>query len=423
MILRDSETPPSFTPISQSLSSPSSSTTENSFGSIPTDPIDSDAVSPIPPVRKSSRPTKFPSHFDNFICNLSDAINPHTHWCGLVHFSHIPSSIHALASVAEALREPLSYSEAIRDIRWIDAMNTELAPLQRNNTWVMLVRELRIMGYEQSKNDYFLFIKRMDMDVVIAAVYVDDIVVTGSAELEICRLKEQLDSVFSIKDLGSLSYFLGMEIGYMDAGISMSQKKFTRELLKDAGIQDDRAVVTPLPLNLKPDLSFTVQHLSQFLQEPRMPHFRALQHNGTNGQGILLRGADIFTLQAYCDSDWGACLESRRSISGYILLLGKSPITWKSKKQGVVSKGSSEVEYRAMSSASSEVAWSVRLLEELGVQNLKPVTLHCDNQSAIHIAKNPVHHERTKHIEIDVHFTRDKVLEGLLEILYLPTDA
>lgn len=76
-----------------------------------------------------------------------------------------------------------------------------------------------------------------------------------------------------------------------------------------------------------------------------------------------------------------------------------------------------------MASTASEVTWMVRLLEELGLTSLKPVTLHCDNQSALHIAKNPVFHERTKHIEIDCHFTKDKVLEGLLQLSYVPTSS
>lgn len=180
--------------------------------------------------------------------------------------------------------------------------------------------------------------------------------------------------------------------------------------------------------NTRPDLSYTVQHLSQFLQKPRVPHIEALMHTlryvgSTVGQGIILKASDQLTLQAYSDSDWGACVDTRRSVSGYIMLLGNSPISWKSKKQATVSKSSSEAEYRAMASAASEITWLVRLLEELGISGLKPITLHCDNQSSIHIAKNPVQHERTKHIEIDVHFTRDKVLEGLLHLAYIPTES
>ena len=116
-------------------------------------------------------------------------------------------------------------------------------------------------------------------------------------------------------------------------------------------------------------------------------------------------------------------MDTRRSVSGYILMLGKSPISWKSKKQPTVSRSSTEAEYRAIASAASEVTWLVRLLEELGIKDLKPITLHCDNQSSIHIAKNPIFHERTKHIEIDCHFTREKIIEGLIQLTYLPTQS
>ena len=103
------------------------------------------------------------------------------------------------------------------------------------------------------------------------------------------------------------------------------------------------------------------------------------------------------------------------------MLLGNSPISWKSKKQSIVSKSSSEAEYRAMAAVASEITWLVRLLNELGVTDLSPVKLNCNNQSAIHLGKNPVQHERIKHIELDIHFTRDKVIEGLLELVYIPT--
>lgn len=95
-------------------------------------------------------------------------------------------------------------------------------------------------------------------------------------------------------------------------------------------------------------------------------------------------------------------------MTGYILLPGKSPISWKSKKLSTISRSSSEAEYRAMIAAASEVCWLVRLLTELGMHNLKPIRLHCDNQSAIYIAKNNVFHDKTKHIKIDCHFTRTR---------------
>jgi len=88
-----------------------------------------------------------------------------------------------------------------------------------------------------------------------------------------------------------------------------------------------------------------------------------------------------------------------------------------------MARSSTEAEYRAMAHAAAEVTWLVSLLQELGVSNIKPVTLHCDNQSAIHIARNPNFHERTKHIEVNCHFTRDKVMEGLLQLTYLPTHS
>jgi len=252
-----------------------------------------------------------------------------------------------------------------------------------------------------------------------------------------------------------LHYFLGLEVSHTSQGVILSQQKFSKELLKDCGYTFKRPASFPLPLNCKLlpdegqlladptsyrtlagklnflthtrlDLCFSVQYLSQFLQNPRIPHFEALLHTlsyiqGTLTPGILLKASNHLSLQAFSDSDWAACPTTRRSVTGYLVLLGNSPISWKSKKQGTVSRSSSEAEYRAMAQAASEITWIVRLLEELGVDNLIPVTLNCDNQLALHIAWNPMFLERTKHIEIDCHFTRDKVLEGLLQLNYMPT--
>ena len=327
---------------------------------------------------------------------------------------------------------------------------------QASRQWFQKLQvSLTTQNFIQSKNDYSLFIKKDGHHITILAVYVDDIIVTGNDAKSISQIKNYLHDTFSIKDLGILHYFLGLEVVYFDAGIILSQTKFTQDLLKESKLTTFKHVVTPLPHNLhltndqgipyddpsyyrtmvgklnfltntRPDLAFTVQYLSQFMQNPRTPHVAALHHtlnyvHSTANQGINIKGSTQLQLQAYSDSDWASCPNTRRSITGYILLLGSSPISWKSKKQSTVSRSSSEAEYRAMASAASEVTWLVRLLEELQVPSLKPVLLHCDNISAIHIAKNPVFHERTKHIDIDCHFTRDKVLEGLLQLTYLPT--
>ena len=154
------------------------------------------------------------------------------------------------------------------------------------------------------------------------------------------------------------------------------------------------------------------------MQDPKVHHMQALHHTlryvvGSVGQGILLKAGTSISLIGYSDSDWATCPTTRRSITGYLSCLVNH--------QSTISKSSSEAEYRAMVAVASEITWLVPLLEEIGVSNLKPVTIYCDNQSAISIGKNPVHHERTKHIEIDAHFTREKVLDGLLQLQYLPT--
>ena len=111
---------------------------------------------------------------------------------------------------------------------------------------------------------------------------------------------------------------------------------------------------------------------------------------------------------------------TRRSITSYLVKLGQTPVAWKTKKQGTVSRSSAEAEYRAMANATSELVWIRQLLMYLGLP-VSSARLYCDNQAALHIANNPVFHERTKHIEVDCHFVRDRILSGILTPQYMPT--
>ena len=127
------------------------------------------------------------------------------------------------------------------------------------------------------------------------------------------------------------------------------------------------------------------------------------------GQDILLSAHSDLSLSAYTDSDWATCPQTHRSTTGYITFLGSSPISLKSKKQYMVSHSSVEVKYRAMANAISELLWLRTLFIDFGVSLSPPMQLFYDNQTAIHIATNPVFHERTKHIEIDCHFMHDRI--------------
>ncbi|CAN0826930.1 Retrovirus-related Pol polyprotein from transposon RE1 [Linum grandiflorum] len=128
------------------------------------------------------------------------------------------------------------------------------------------------------------------------------------------------------------------------------------------------------------------------------------------GQGLHFPNNNSLVLEAYCDADWGGCALTRRSTIGYFIKLGDSPIAWRTKKQQVVSRSSAEAEYRAMATTVSEVVWLHHLLKEFGVDVTESTRLYCDNQAALHIASNPVFHERTKHVEMDCHFVRERVI-------------
>lgn len=139
------------------------------------------------------------------------------------------------------------------------------------------------------------------------------------------------------------------------------------------------------------------------------------------GLGLFFPRNSSINIQGYSDADWAGCMGTRRSISGYCFYLGHSLISWKAKKQVTVSRSSSEAEYRALAYATCELQWLLYLLQDLKITCSKTPVLFCDNQSALHIAANPVFHERTKHLEIDCHVVREKLQAGVLKLLPIPT--
>ena len=307
----------------------------------------------------------------------------------------------------------------------------------------------------QSKADYSLFTKTSATTITNILIYVDDLMICGNSATEIDKLKSMLSSHFHMKDLGTLRYFLGIEIDRTPAGFFISQAKYTLDLLKEYGMINAKPLKLPMDSHLKltqdkgdllsdpspyqrlvgkliyltitrPDVSFTVQLLSQFMHQPTTVHMQAGKRLlrylcGSPRQGLLLASSSAAELTAFCDSDWAGCPITRKSTTGYCVFLGSSPISWKSKKQSVIARSSAEAEYRAMALTTCEVTWLVALLKDLGFKKLPPTILKCDNQAALAIAANPVLHEKTKHIEIDCHFVRDKIKDGTIVTAHVPS--
>jgi hypothetical protein len=316
---------------------------------------------------------------------------------------------------------------------------------------------LLAQGYKQAASDHSLFTLHKGSSFTVLLVYVDDIILAGNCLNEFLHIKQLLDTQFKIKDLGQLKYFLGLEVAHSQHGISICQRKYCLDLLQDTGLLGAKPAKTPLDPSVKlhqdkakpfediasyrrlvgkllyltttrPDIAFVTQQLSQFLSCPTHTHYdttcRVVRYlKSSPGRGLFFRRDSQLHLLGFTDADWAGCLDTRRSTSGYCFFLGSSLISWRAKKQHTVSRSSSEAEYRALSFATCELQWLVYLLQDLGVSCIKPPVLYCDNQSALHIAANPVFHERTKHLEIDCHFVREKLHQGIFKLLPINTKS
>jgi histone deacetylase 1/2 len=355
------------------------------------------------------------------------------------------------------MRQPPGY-ESKTHPQYICKLDKALYGLkQAPRAWYSrLSSKLISLGFKSSKADVSLFIFNKGGVTIYLLVYVDDIIVASSSIAATEALLKDLKKDFALKDLGDLHYFLGIEVKKVCDGILLTQQKYTSDLLTQVGMINCKPMNTPMssdklsindgdPLGPKdsteyrsivgalqyvtltrPDISFAVNKVCQFLHRPTTVHWSAVKRilrylRHTLGMGLRIRKSPSTLVSAFSDADWAGCSDDRRSTGGFAVFLGSNLISWNARKQATVSRSSTEAEYKSLANATAEVMWVQTVLKELGVRGPKFARLWCDNLGATYLSANPVFHARTKHIEVDFHFVRERVAQGLLQIRFIST--
>jgi hypothetical protein len=314
------------------------------------------------------------------------------------------------------------------------------------------------LGYNRLSSDHCTYYKRFEENdvFIILLLYVDDMLVIGPNKDRVQELKAQLAREFDMKDLGPANKILGMQI-HRDRSkrkIWLSQKNYLKKILRRFNMQDCKPISTPLPVNFKlsssmspsneaermemsrvpyasavgslmfamictrPDIAQAVGAASRYMANPGREHWNTIKRilryiKGTSDVALCYGGSE-FTVRGYVDSDFAGDLEKRKSTTGYVFIIAGGAVSWVSKLQTVVALSTTEAEYMAATQACKEAIWMKKLMEELGYKQ-DNILLYCDSQSALHIARNPAFHSRTKHIDVQYHFVREVVEDGSVD--------
>jgi hypothetical protein len=315
-------------------------------------------------------------------------------------------------------------------------------------------------GYTKCTVEHGIYVKGTSQNrICMVCLYVDDLLITGSSRDEIIKLTKQLSTEFDMTNLGGLRYFLGLEFTKTSSGLLIHQKKYVSDILKRFNMLNCNPAITPMETssslnnddegksvnsthykqmvgslryacNSRPDICHSVGIVSRFMQSPKLSHMQAVKRilrylQGTVDYGVLYSNTDgnQRRLVGYCDSDWSGDKVERKSTMGYVFTLFNCPISWCSKKQNVVALSTCEAEYISACNAACQGIWLQSLLQEMMIDVDEEIELRVDNKSAINLAKNPIAHGRSKHIETKFHFLRDQVTKGKIKLVYCKTEA
>ena len=326
---------------------------------------------------------------------------------------------------------------------------------QAPRAWYEHLKELLVdRGFDVGLIDPTLFTKRVNGELFVCQLYVDDIIFGSTNKAFNDEFSKLMTDRFEMSMMGEMKFFLGFEIKQLREGTFINQAKYLQDMLKRFKMTELKGVATPMVTKChlaldpngkevdqkvyrsmigsllylcasRPDIVLSVGVCARYQASPKESHMMALKRIfrylvDTPRYGIWYPKGSSFILNGYTDADWAGDKDDRKSTSGACQFLGRSLVCWSSKKQNCISLSTAEAEYVAAASGCTQLLWMRQTLKEYGVICDK-VPLLCDNESAIKIAYNPVQHSRTKHIEIRNHFIRDHVARGDIELIYVPT--
>jgi hypothetical protein len=309
-------------------------------------------------------------------------------------------------------------------------------------------------GFKVGKTDPTLFTKTVAKDLFVCQIYVDDIIF-GSTNKSTCEeFSRIMIQKFEMSLMGELKYFLGFQIKQLQDGTFVSQTKYNQDILKKFGMKDSKPIKTPMGTNghldldtrgkfvdqkvyrsmigsllylcaSRPDIMLSVCMCARFQADSKEVHLRAVKRIMrylvyTPKFGLWYPKGSTFDLIGYSDADWAGCKIDRKSTLVTCQFLGRSLVSWASKKQNSVALSTAAAEYIAAGHWCAQLLWMRQTLRDYGYK-LSKVPLLYDNESAIRISDNPVEHSRTKHIDIRYHFLRDHQQKGDIEIAYVNT--
>ena len=337
---------------------------------------------------------------------------------------------------------------------------------QSSRQWNLKISKvLAEIGFRQLLSDYCVYIWHDDGQLSLLCLYVDDGLIASTSMMNLSKTVDHLKRHFSIKE-GHSNCFVGIETRVTDQGLVMHQQAYARNIqtyvLERFEMGDCKPVKTPgdphsaltedmcpktdeerremenvpykeeegalmfLSNDSRPDIAFQVCRAASFTANPGRQHWQAVKRIMRYLKGTLEDGIEFKTqnheVKAFCDADYGANVDNRKSVSGSVITRSGGAILWNSRLQRSVAQSTTEAEYVAIAEVVKDIAWLHTMLQELQIDHEVPIKVFSDNQGAIKLVHNPVFHRRTKHIDIRHHYIRDEQENGLIQLDYIRTD-